>query len=273
MRIAGANVVYAEVDEHYLIEIEDVKRKITNSTRAVIIVDLYGKVGSYKRFKDELRDDIVIIEDACQAFGVDGVGKYSGISVFSFNPLKNFGLITKGGGVTTPHKNVADKIKKLRNHGFDPKNKTVKLLYFGANSRLDPLTAIAGVVRLKFYYFNYFKRMYLTSLYVDGLKPLKTSNQIEFPELLGDNCFYLFPALFSSVEERERIQKKISDKYRIEAKQYYPVLSHHQPGNSRHTVLLPKTESLHKRTLHLPLSNNISMNEIEYVVNSIMSEM
>ena len=154
----GATVVFADVEESTgLLSIEDTARRITNRTRAIIPVDLYGQridAEAFRRLGSD-RKDIVIIEDAAQAFGTTGVHSRPGITtIFSFYATKNV-TSGEGGAVLTEDRLVSDRLRLLSNQGVtaDAYNRynmsaPYDVIEIGYKGNLPDILAAIGRVQL-----------------------------------------------------------------------------------------------------------------------------
>ncbi len=149
----GATPVFVDADIHtYNIDIAKMKEKITDRTKAIIVVHLYGRVVEMDKVM-ELADEyaLKVIEDAAQAHGAVYKGKRTGslgdAAAFSFYPGKNLGALGDAGAVVTNDKELADKIRALGNYGSFEKYNHV---YKGCNSRLDEMQAAFLSVKLKY---------------------------------------------------------------------------------------------------------------------------
>ncbi|HKP37818.1 MAG TPA: DegT/DnrJ/EryC1/StrS family aminotransferase [Pyrinomonadaceae bacterium] len=149
----GAKPVFVDIDPlTYNIDPAAVEAAITEKTRAIIPVHLYGQVADMDPLMElASRHGFHVIEDAAQAIGSEYNGRRAGsighFGCFSFFPSKNLGGFGDGGMLTTNDPELADRIKLLRNHGYRPKyyNKVV-----GGNFRLDAIQAAVLNVKLKY---------------------------------------------------------------------------------------------------------------------------
>jgi dTDP-4-amino-4,6-dideoxygalactose transaminase len=148
----GARPVFVDIDPlTYNVEPAALEAAVTERTRAIIPVHLYGQMADMDPIMDVARrHNLVVIEDAAQAIGAEYKGRRAGsighFGCFSFFPSKNLGGFGDGGMVTANDPQLADRVKLLRNHGYRPKyyNKVV-----GGNFRLDALQAAVLRVKLK----------------------------------------------------------------------------------------------------------------------------
>lgn len=152
----GAKIVFADIDpETFCMDPTDAERKITERTKAIIPVHLYGQMADMKAFRRMVREraavgqKIALIEDAAQAIGaaIDGVptGSWGDAACLSFYPTKNLGGAGDGGMLVTQSDAWAGKLRLLRGHGMEPR-------YYhqvvGINSRLDSYQAAVLNVKL-----------------------------------------------------------------------------------------------------------------------------
>ncbi len=148
---AGAKVVYADVDETYNIAPSDIEKKITEKTKAIMPVHMYGQACDMGEIMEIAQENkLRVIEDACQAHGAEYKGKKTGsigdIGCFSFYPSKNMTVAGEGGMATTNDKGIAEKIRELSNYGQAKKNLHTSM---GYNSRLSEISAAIGLEQLK----------------------------------------------------------------------------------------------------------------------------
>ncbi|MGN1066049.1 MAG: DegT/DnrJ/EryC1/StrS family aminotransferase [Thermoguttaceae bacterium] len=155
----GAKLVFAEIDpDTFNLDPQDVARRITEKTRAIVVVHLFGQAADMIGLKAVVEEaekkygrKIFIVEDSCQAIGaeLDGVpvGNWGDASCLSFYPTKNLGGAGDGGMVVCNDQTVADRVRLLRGHGMSPR-------YFhkeiGINSRLDSYQAAILNVKLAY---------------------------------------------------------------------------------------------------------------------------
>jgi len=148
----GARPVFVDaLESSFNCDPEDIERKITSRTRAIIPVHLYGRCADMAEILDIAeRHDIAVIEDAAQAIGAEYEDRRAGsmgrIGCFSFFPTKNLGACGDGGLVTCQDAELADKIRVLRVHGSAPKYHHGVI---GGNFRLDALQAALIRPRLR----------------------------------------------------------------------------------------------------------------------------
>lgn len=148
--INGATPVLVEPDEFYNLDADKIEEKITEKTKAVLAVHLYGQASNMEKIVSICRKyDLRLVEDCAQSHGAAACGQMTGtfgdIGCFSFYPSKNLGAFGDAGAIVTDNEELARAMKMYRNYGSEKRyyNKVV-----GANSRLDELQAAMLRVRL-----------------------------------------------------------------------------------------------------------------------------
>ncbi|PUB29941.1 dTDP-4-amino-4,6-dideoxygalactose transaminase [Promicromonospora sp. AC04] len=146
---SGATLVPADVDDDFLLDPRDVAGRLTARTRAVVAVHLYGQMAPVARLREVVGPDVLLVEDAAQSQGASRDGFRSGgagdVAATSFYPGKNLGAFGDGGAVLTSVDDVAERARRLRNHGGVNRYEHLEV---GANSRLDALQAAVLSVKL-----------------------------------------------------------------------------------------------------------------------------
>ena len=149
----GARPVFVDIDpKTYNIDPQQVARRITKNTKAIIPVHLFGQVADMDPILEIARDrKLAVVEDAAQAIGATYKGRKAGsmgtVGCFSFFPSKNLGGVGDGGMIVTNDAALAEMCTIMRNHGSKPK---YYHKYVGGNFRLDPIQAVVISVKLKY---------------------------------------------------------------------------------------------------------------------------
>ena len=221
----GAKPVFVDVDPFsYNIDPACIEDKITENTRAIIPVHLYGQAAKMKEIMEIAdRNDLAVIEDAAQAIGAsaDGTncGNFGTLGCFSFYPTKNLGAFGDGGLVTTNIDSLSEKIKSLRDHGQKPR------YYYnmvGGNFRLDSIQAAVLNVKLKYLDKWNEKRRQNAKLYNDFF----TDSPVIIPKIEDGNiCTYHQYTV--SVPQRDNLHKYLSEN-QIGSAIFYPMPLHLQ---------------------------------------------
>ncbi|MDF2272049.1 DegT/DnrJ/EryC1/StrS family aminotransferase [Streptomyces coacervatus] len=272
----GATPVLADVDPvRHTLDPAQTQAVITSRTRAILPVHLYGRFADIPALVGlARRHGLSVVEDACQAIGVTGVGVHSDAAALSFNPYKNFGLTGKAGAVVTRDTELAARVRKLAYHGFDPEQKNVKDETFGLNTRIDNATAEVALGLMPRLTLNSYRRTFLAKRYLDCLGDLEPHGAAVLPAFVQDHSWHLFGLQVAAGREvRDAVRAHMRSLSRVETDIYYPVLTHHQQTPLHRKlfahVSLPSTERLHSTVVHLPLHNNLSLAEQDRVIEAL----
>lgn len=271
-----ATPVLVDIDpERLTLDPALVEAAVTPRTRAILPVHLYGRLADMTALAEIARHHgLHIVEDACQAIGVTGVGQHSDAAVLSFNPYKNFGLTGKAGAVVTRDGEIAEAARKLAYHGFDPERKNVKQDLFGLNAKIDNSTAAVAMGLLPRLTLNNYRRAFLAKRYLDGLADLAASGLAALPDFTPDHAWHLFGVRTTTgTADRDEIRRHLRTTGAVETDVYYPVLTHRQqtPMHRKHFahLTLPLTEQAHATVFHLPLHNQMSLSEQDRVIEAL----
>ena len=258
----GATPVFADIDVATLnLDPEDVAAKVTERTRAIMPVHLFGRPAELEALAGL---GVPVIEDAAQAFGAQGVATTGVASTFSFFPTKNLFALGDGGLVAATDEELADRVRMLRFHGSRDKK---TFTYVGTNSRLDELQA--AVLRL-----------FLGEL--DGWNRARREAAARYAELgLGEFCQlpedepgHVYHMYVVRSPERDRLAEALSAAGIANAS-YYVTPTHLQPALQRvagaEQALLPETELAARENLALPMWAGIP-GEIQERVVSVVRE-
>jgi dTDP-4-amino-4,6-dideoxygalactose transaminase len=257
----GATPVFADIDPVTLnLDPEDVASKITERTRAIMPVHLFGRPAAM----DELvKLGVPLIEDAAQAFGAPGVAELGTVSTYSFFPTKNLFCLGDGGLVATSDEELADRVQVLAFHGSRDK---VDFDFVGYNSRLDELQA--GMLRIFIEQLDGWNRgrREAAARYAElGLGEL-----VELPHDEPGHIYHLFVC---QSPERDRIRAAL-DEAKIGTATYYTTPLHLQPalrflGGEPGTLL--ETERVAELNFSVPLWPGIPVEAQERVVDVVRS--
>lgn len=265
---AGATPVPIEPDEAtYNIDPERIEAAITEKTKAIMPVHLYGQPADMDPIlKIAGRYHLKVIEDAAQAHGARYKGKRTGglgdAAGFSFYPGKNLGAFGDGGAVTTNDDNLAERVRSLRNYGSQIKYQhKIK----GFNSRLDELQAVFLRVKLRKLNDWNKRRQKIAELYLKGLGDL---SDLTLPYVTdwAEPVWHLFVI---RTTKRDQLQKHLEENG-IQTLIHYPVPPHKQGAyKEMNNLKLPLSEKIHRQVLSLPISPTISEEDISRVVKAI----
>jgi dTDP-4-amino-4,6-dideoxygalactose transaminase len=265
----GATPVFVDIDpETYQIDTSKVEKKITKKTKAVLPVHLFGHPANLDPLLEiAVRDNLLVIEDACQAHGTEYKGKKVGtlgqVGCFSFYPTKNLGGCGDGGMIITNDEKTAEKIYSLRNYG--QKTRYIHQ-YKGLNSRLDEIQA--AILRVKLKYLDEWneKRRRIAKQYNEFFE----GTEIICPKeaTYAKHIYHLYVI---RSPKRDKLQNFLERKG-ISTLIHYPIPIHLQEAYSELGLSkgsLPVTEKMCKQILTLPIFPELSENQIQEIGNSI----
>ncbi|OGK18414.1 hypothetical protein A3G67_03160 [Candidatus Roizmanbacteria bacterium RIFCSPLOWO2_12_FULL_40_12] len=264
---AGATPVFVDVDpDTHQLNINQVKKKISKKTRAILPVHLYGAACDIESLvKICKKHRIFLVEDACQAQGSSykrkKLGTFGVAGVFSFYPGKNLGAYGNGGAIVTKSKSLYMKLLKLRNFG---QQKRYYHDSVGHNSKLDDIQAAVLSVKLRHLDDWNKKRNKLAEIYKKMLKDLK------FPKILKDSKSN-FHLLIIECKHRSKLQAYLLKKG-IKAQIHYPVPIHLQKCYKRLGYKkgdFPVAEKLASTILSLPIYPELRKKEVEYIAREV----
>ncbi|MDR1505077.1 MAG: DegT/DnrJ/EryC1/StrS family aminotransferase [Prevotella sp.] len=263
----GCSPVLVEPDmDDYLLDTNRVEEKITKNTKAIMVVHLYGRVAEMAKVLDLAKKyNLKVIEDSAQAHGAIYDGKRAGnlgdASGFSFYPGKNLGCLGDGGAVTTNDKDLADKIRALRNYGSHVKYRNI---YKGINSRLDELQAAILNVKLPYLDIENEKRTKMAEYYLKNIK----NEKIVLPSVPKEKS-HVWHQFVIRTGERDKLQSYLAENG-IQTLVHYPVPPHKQKAYMEWNHLsLPVTEKIHREVLSLPMGSHLSIRKAEKVTDTI----
>jgi len=266
-----AKPVFVDIDPStYVLDPNEVRRRICNKTKAIIPVHLYGHpVDMDPILEIANKHDLYVIEDACQAHGAKYKGRKVGgigdIACFSFYPSKNMTVCGDGGIVTTNDEEIAEKIKMLRNHGRRAGEKYRHEL-IGYNLRFNEIQAAIGIKQLQKLTGWIETRRKIARSYNKALEDFATV-PVEKP--WAKHVYYMYVI---KCEKRDDLQRFLADQ-RIATGIHYPIPIHQQPAISRHLTSQPKlknTELCAKSVLSLPTYPELTQIEIKYICEKIV---
>lgn len=263
----GLKPVLVEPDIDTLqIDENKIEEALTEKTKAICIVHLYGRCAYTKKIADICKSkNLKLIEDNAQAHGCtfEGVktGNLGDAAGHSFYPGKNIGALGDAGAVTTNDEDLAKTIRALANYGSAKK---YVFKYCGRNSRLDEIQAAILKVKLAHIDEDNKRRQEIAKFYYENIKnPL-----VRLPKLLDDanNVYHLFPIL---CEKRDALQAHLSQN-QIQTLIHYPIAPHKQECYKEwNSISLPITEKIHAQELSLPISPVLELEEAEEVVRAV----
>jgi dTDP-4-amino-4,6-dideoxygalactose transaminase len=267
----GATPVPVEPDPvTFNLDPERLASAISPRTRAVMPVHLYGQTADMDRIVTiARRHRLAVVEDAAQAHGARWRGRRAGVlgdaAAFSFYPTKNLGALGDGGAVVTCDRQLAERVRRLRNYGSTEKNRHELR---GGNSRLDELQAAFLRVKMRRLDEGNAARRAVADRYFEMLAGLPlTLPNVSAP---AEPVWHLFVVRLA---ERDRVQRALAAAG-IATMVHYPVPPHRQPAYADLGLedgALPISERLHREVLSLPMSPTLSTLQQQRVAAALRS--
>jgi len=263
----GLKPVLADCDiNSYNINPVSVVEKISNRSKAIIAVHLYGQIAEMNELaKIAKQNDLLLIEDAAQAHGAiyneKKAGSLADAAAFSFYPVKNLGALGDAGAVTTNNKELADMVSSLSNYGSESKyiNK-----YKGLNSRLDEIQATILSVRLKYLDKDNLKRKKIACEYSGNIE----NEDIILP-IVQDDGRHVFHQYVIRCRQRDELQNYLL-REGVDTQIHYPVAIHKQEAYKELSILsLPVTETLQEEVLSLPVYPSLVREELDKIIQTL----
>lgn len=265
----GAKVVLVEPSiSTFNIEAENIRRSITEKTKAVIVVHLYGQPCDMDPIIELSKEyNLYIIEDCAQAHGAmykgRRVGTFGTAAGFSFYPGKNLGALGDAGAVVCHDIEIANKVAAISNYGSDYKYHHI---YKGNNSRLDEMQAAFLSEKLPHLDRMNSERHRIATRYLSEIH----NPDIKLPSVLKDSSpvWHIFAIRCS---KRDALEKYLSDNG-ISTNKHYPIPIHLQDcyqdlGYKKGE--LPIAEEISNTELSLPMFYGMTDEEIQYVIDKI----
>lgn len=263
----GLKPVLVEPDINtYQIDDSKIESAITERTKAILIVHLYGRCAYTEKIGDICKKyNLKLVEDNAQAHGCLYNGKKTGslgdAAGHSFYPGKNLGAFGDAGAVTTNDGVLADTVRSLANYGSAKK---YVFKYKGRNSRLDEIQAAVLDVKLTHLDEDNAVRKQIAKYYIENIK----HPDIVVPSV-SDWDAYVFHIFAIRCSRRDALQKYLSE-HEIQTNIHYPIPPHKQECYKELNQLsFPITEKIHNEELSLPMSPAMTMDEAKVVVDTL----
>lgn len=248
----------------YQIDDQKIEESITERTKAILIVHLYGQCAYTDRLRELCKKyNLKLIEDNAQAHGCmfnnQKTGSLGDAAGHSFYPGKNLGALGDAGAITTSDEELARVVRTLANYGSQEK---YVFKYCGRNSRLDEIQAAILDVKLKYLDNDIAIRKEVAKYYIDNIKNPK----IITPTVRDWNA-HVFHIFTIRCKQRNALQKFLVDNG-VQTIIHYPIPPHKQECyKDWNRLSFPITEQIHNEELSLPMSPVMKIEEIKKVVD------
>jgi len=271
--LLGAIPVFVDIDEKtYSIAPDKIEEKITNKTKAIMPVSLYGQPADMESINALAKKyDLNVIIDGAQSFGATYKGKaevhHCDAYTTSFFPAKPLGCYGDGGAVLTNDDALAEKMKMLRVHG---QNKRYHHKYIGMGARLDTIQAAVLNVKLKHYRDDLALRQEVASKYSEQLAASSQEFMLPF---VDDRSTSAWAQYSIRVKERDALQAKLKEAG-VPTAVHYPMPLHLQECFSYLNYKegdFPVAERVSQEIMSLPMNPYLTDDEIGYVTMKVTS--
>lgn len=262
----GAHVVFVDIlPGKFTIDPQDIVRKITHRTKAIIVVHLYGRPAEMDEILEIARENnLLVIEDAAQAHGAlykgKPVGSLGHVGIFSFYPSKNLGSFGDAGCIVSNDGDLITKCRWIANNGQPERN--VHLIE-GRNSRMDAIQAAVLNVKLRHLPLWIAQRSQKARYYIDALGELP----IELPSMdkHSEHAFHLFIVL---LDNRDHVQQYLTE-CGVQTQIHYPSALPMLKPYGLSSDEYPVAKMLAERCISLPFYPEIPENDMDHVIDQL----
>jgi dTDP-4-amino-4,6-dideoxygalactose transaminase len=264
----GAKPVFTDVDEHYHLDLEQVRKAKTNKTKAVMAVNLLGDCVDFPAFEEYCRsENLLLIEDAAQSFGARfgniPSGKLGHASALSFSPMKTVPCFGTAGAVVTDDEDVFNKCRSLRRHG--KVNESPASVMLGYNSVIPADKAAQLNVSLKYMDQWQERRSIIADRYIAGLEGVR---DIITPKT-RKNVVHCWHKFIFRTSRRDELQKHLLSKG-IQTQIHYKIPLPSEPiFGDKNPDFYAKAISYSKTCLSLPIYAELKDEEVDYIIKQI----
>lgn len=266
--VNGATPVFIEPDEYDLIDVDKLEAAITDKTKAILVVHLYGQATNMTKVSEVAKKyNLKVVEDCAQSHNATWQGKMTGnlsdVGCFSFYPSKNMGAFGDAGAIVTNDADIAEEIRVLRNYGSEKRYYNREI---GMNSRLDEMQAGLLRVRLKHMDELTSERVRIAAKYDE----LITNPLIRKPKT-REGATHVYHQYVIHCDRRDELKDFLESKG-VGSIIHYPIPPHLQVGYKylgHKEGDFPITEQYAKEVLSLPIYTGMTDEEIEEVANAI----
>jgi UDP-4-amino-4,6-dideoxy-N-acetyl-beta-L-altrosamine transaminase len=275
--------VFADIcSDTFNINPDEIKKKITNKTRAIIYVDYAGHPCDIDEIKEIAEDnDLYLIEDACHALGAEykgkKIGNFADITVFSFHPVKHI-TTGEGGMAVTNNEELADKMRMLRNHGIDKDvqkrfgpeaSYAYDLKLLGRNYRMTDFQAALGISQLKKLDAFIKRRSEIARRYNEAFKK---KERLKVPSIMPHikHAWHIYTPLLNKNINRDKFFTRVKSRGIEVNVHYIPVYNHaYYRRFEINKKEFPITEEIYSRIITLPIFPKMTSEDIERVIRVV----
>lgn len=266
--INGATPIFVEPDEYYNIDASKIEEVITDKTKAILVVHLYGQASNMKPIMELAKKyKLRVVEDCAQSHGAKfndkTTGTFGDVGCFSFYPSKNLGAFGDAGAIVTDDPQIAEDVRIFRNYGSEKRyyNRVV-----GTNSRLDEIQA--GLLRVRLSHISELEneKRQICTRYLNEIN----NSDIILPKT-RDGATHIWHQFVIRTARRNELIKYLEDKG-IGTIIHYPIPPHLSEAYSYlgyKKGAFPITEKYADTVLSIPLYNGMTGDELDYIIEAV----
>ena len=281
VRYVGGTVVFADIDARtYNIDPEQIRKKITSKTKAIIPVDFTGQPVDIDVIMDIAKEhDLVVIEDGAHSLGASykgrKVGSHADMTMFSFHPVKPV-TTAEGGIIVTNNESYYKKLLRFRSHGIEPTRYAAEqgewyyeMTDLGYNYRMTDLQAALGVSQMKKLDKFIERRREIAALYTEALKDIEG---ITVPEQLEatESGWHLYMIQLENADRKEIFNKLRAANIGVHV-HYIPVYWHPYYQNLGYEQgLCSVAETWYEKVLTLPIHPQLTDEQVRNICETLI---
>ena len=266
--INGATPIFVEPDEYYNIDASKIEEVITDKTKAILVVHLYGQASNMKPIMELAKKyKLRVVEDCAQSHGAKfndkTTGTFGDVGCFSFYPSKNLGAFGDAGAIVTDDPQIAEDVRIFRNYGSE---KRYYDRVVGTNSRLDEIQA--GLLRVRLSHIRELEneKRQICTRYLNEIN----NSDIILPKT-RDGATHIWHQFVIRTARRNELIKYLEDKG-IGTIIHYPIPPHLSEAYSYlgyKKGAFPITEKYADTVLSIPLYNGMTGDELDYIIEAV----
>jgi dTDP-4-amino-4,6-dideoxygalactose transaminase len=262
--MVGATPVFVDIDPHtHLINIDHIESNITERTRAILFVDMYGQCPNMDVIRRICtQNNLFMIEDAAHSIGntYNGqlVGSISDITCFSFNPVKNLGAMGDA-GCCTGSRELMDKVRMYRDHGRIGRYDIVEL---GYNARIDNFQSNIVLAKLHKLAWWLDRKREIAQYYTNEL-----SQYVDVPRTEPGNIHSYYVYVIET-NQRDALRQHL-EQHGVQTNIHYATTTHMQPAYQKYAQPCPIAERVVQEILSLPCWYSMTDAEVKYVADCV----
>jgi UDP-2-acetamido-2-deoxy-ribo-hexuluronate aminotransferase len=268
IKLLGAKPVFVDIDpQTYNIDPEKISSAITNNTKLILPVSLYGQCADMDAINTIAKQhNLPVLEDGAQSFGATYKGRkscnLSTVGCTSFFPSKPLGCYGDGGAIFTNDDVLAKVMREIRVHGQDKRYSHPRL---GINGRLDTIQAAVLLAKFEIFPDEVMQRDRVGRQYTTSINAMQST--IVAPQI-RPNCTTVYAQYSIMANNREQLIAKLN-KMNIPTAVHYPVPLHLQPPFYNNQLNLPIVEDVATKIVSLPMHPYLSTEDIEKVSRAL----